>query len=55
MDLFDAIQGGKSCRQFKQMLVLDEVINKIHYAGRLAPSANNTQPVGRVKRQRNPT
>lgn len=44
MDLFDAIQGRKSIRRFKQAEVPDEVIRKILDAGRLAPSANNTQP-----------
>lgn len=44
MNLFDAIQGRKSIRRFKQTPVPDEVINKILDAGRLAPSANNTQP-----------
>src|SRR3990172_4748594 len=44
MDLFDAIQGRKSIRRFKQTPVPDEDIKKILDAGRLAPSANNTQP-----------
>ena len=44
MDLFEAIQGRKSIRRFKQTPVPDDVINKILDAGRLAPSANNTQP-----------
>jgi nitroreductase len=44
MDLFDAIQGRKSIRKFKRTLVADEDIKKILDAGRLAPSANNTQP-----------
>jgi nitroreductase len=44
MDLFDAIAGRKSIRRFKQTPVPDEDINKILDAGRLAPSANNTQP-----------
>ncbi len=44
MDLFDAIQGRKSIRRFKQTPVPDEDINKILDAGRFAPSANNTQP-----------
>ncbi len=44
MDLFDAIAGRKSIRRFKQTPVPEEVINKILDAGRLAPSANNTQP-----------
>jgi nitroreductase len=44
MDLFDAIQGRKSIRRFKQRSVPDEDIKKIIDAGRLAPSANNSQP-----------
>jgi len=44
MDLFDAIKGRTSIRRFKQTPVLDEDIRKILDAGRLAPSANNTQP-----------
>jgi len=44
MDLFDAIQGRKSIRRFEQTPVPDEDIIKILDAGRLAPSANNTQP-----------
>jgi nitroreductase len=44
MDLFDAIQGRKSIRRFKQEPVPDEDVKKILDAGRLAPSANNVQP-----------
>lgn len=44
MDLFDAIKGRTSIRRFKQAPVPDEDIRKILDAGRLAPSANNTQP-----------
>jgi nitroreductase len=44
MELFDAIQGRKSIRRFKQTPVPDEDITKILDAGRWAPSANNTQP-----------
>ena len=44
MELFDAIQGRKSIRRFKQTPVPDEDIRKILDAGRWAPSANNTQP-----------
>jgi nitroreductase len=44
MDLFDAIKGRTSIRRFKQTPVPDEDIRKILDAGRLAPSANNTQP-----------
>jgi len=44
MDLFEAIQGRKSIRRYKQAPVPDEDIRKILDAGRWAPSANNTQP-----------
>jgi len=44
MDLFDSIKGRTSIRRFKQAPVPDEDIRKILDAGRLAPSANNTQP-----------
>jgi len=44
MDLFLALAGRKSIRRFKQARVPDEDIKKILDAGRLAPSANNTQP-----------
>jgi nitroreductase len=44
MDLFDAIKRRMSIRRFKQAPVPDEDIRKILEAGRLAPSANNTQP-----------
>ncbi len=44
MDLFDAIQGRKSIRRFKDTPVPEEDIKQILNAGRLAPSANNTQP-----------
>jgi nitroreductase len=44
MDLFDAIQGRKSIRRFKVTPVPDADIKHILNAGRLAPSANNTQP-----------
>ncbi len=44
MDLFNAIQGRKSIRRFKQTPVRDEDIRKIIDAARQAPSANNTQP-----------
>lgn len=44
MDLFNAIQGRKSIRRFKQTPVHDDDIRKIIDAGRQAPSANNTQP-----------
>jgi nitroreductase len=44
MDLFDAIAGRTSIRKFKDQPVPDEDLRKILDAGRLAPSANNTQP-----------
>jgi len=44
MDIFEAIQGRKSIRRFEQTPVPDPDIRKILDAGRLAPSANNTQP-----------
>jgi nitroreductase len=44
MDLFDAIKGRTSIRRYKQAPVPDEDIRMILNAGRLAPSANNTQP-----------
>jgi nitroreductase len=44
MELFDAIQGRKSVRRFKQTPIPDKDIRKILDAGRWAPSANNTQP-----------
>jgi nitroreductase len=44
MDLFDAIKGRTSIRRFKQIPIPDEDIRRILDAGRLAPSANNTQP-----------
>lgn len=44
MNVFDAIEGRKSVRRFKQTPVPDEDVRKILDAGRWAPSANNTQP-----------
>ncbi len=44
MDLFDAIAGRTSIRRFKDRPVPEADIRKILDAGRLAPSANNTQP-----------
>ncbi len=44
MDVFDAIKGRKSIRRFKHTPVPDSDILSILDAGRLAPSANNTQP-----------
>jgi nitroreductase len=44
MDLFDALQGRKSIRRYKQTPVPDEDIRKILEAGRWAPSASNAKP-----------
>lgn len=44
MDLFEAIRDRKSIRRFRQQPVPDADIRRILDAGRLAPSANNTQP-----------
>jgi nitroreductase len=44
MDLFDAIRDRKSIRRFKATQIPEADIRKILDAGRLAPSANNTQP-----------
>lgn len=44
MDLFKAIRERTSIRRFRQQPVPDEDIRRILDAGRLAPSANNTQP-----------
>jgi nitroreductase len=44
MDIFEAIQGRRSIRKFKQTPVPDGDIKKILDAGRCAPSASNTQP-----------
>ncbi len=44
MDLLDAIKGRKSIRRFKQIPVPDRDVQAILDAGRLAPSANNSQP-----------
>lgn len=44
MNLFEAIRNRKSIRRFKQTPVPDEDMARILDAGRLAPSANNTQP-----------
>jgi len=44
MDLFDAIRGRTSIRRFKDQPVPEADIRKILDSGRLAPSANNTQP-----------
>ena len=44
MELSFAIKGRTSIRRFKQVPVQDEHIRAILDAGRLAPSANNSQP-----------
>jgi nitroreductase len=44
MDLFEAIAGRRSIRRFKTAPVPDRDIDRILDAGRLAPSANNSQP-----------
>lgn len=44
MDLFEAIKGRTSIRRFKDQPVPEADIERILDAGRLAPSANNTQP-----------
>jgi nitroreductase len=44
MDLFDVIAGRTSIRRFKDQPVREDDLRKILDAGRLAPSANNTQP-----------
>jgi nitroreductase len=44
MDVFEAIKGRRSIREFKPEPVKDEDLQKILDAGRLAPSAGNCQP-----------
>jgi nitroreductase len=44
MDLFEAIAGRRSIRRFIDATVPDADIRKVLEAGRLAPSASNTQP-----------
>lgn len=44
MDLFEAIRGRKSIREFKPDKVDERDLSKILDAGRLAPSAGNCQP-----------
>ncbi len=44
MDAFEAIQERRSIRSYKDTLVPKEKLEKILEAGRLAPSARNTQP-----------
>ena len=44
MELFDAVSGRTSIRRFKDQPIPDGDIEKILDAGRLAPSASNTQP-----------
>jgi nitroreductase len=43
MDVFEAIKGRRSIREFKSEPVKDEDLQKILDAGRLAPSAGNCQ------------
>lgn len=43
MDVFSAIQGRRSIRQFSARPVEDDKLNKVLEAIRLAPSANNSQ------------
>ncbi len=44
MELFEAMTGRTSIRRFKDLPVPEEDVRKVLEAGRLAPSANNTQP-----------
>jgi len=44
MDLFDAIKGRRSCRQFENKPVEEEKLQSILDAGRWAPSVMNIQP-----------
>ncbi len=44
MDLFEAMRGRRSCRDFLPAPVSDEVIDKILEAATWAPSPLNTQP-----------
>jgi len=44
MDIFEALQGRKSIRRFKESPVPDSDVRRILDAGRVAPSAHNTQP-----------
>lgn len=44
MDLFDAIQGRRSCRKFSGQTVAKETITQILEAGLCAPSPLNAQP-----------
>jgi nitroreductase len=44
MELFEALAGRTSIRRFKERAIPDADIWKILDAGRLAPSANNSQP-----------
>ncbi len=43
-DLFDVIKNRKSIRRFRQTPVPDDDLQRILDAGRLAPSASNSQP-----------
>ncbi len=44
MDVFEAIQARRSIRSFTDKPVPRAVVERILEAGRLAPSANNTEP-----------
>jgi nitroreductase len=44
MDVFEAIKGRRSIREFKPDPVKDEDLQRILDAGRFAPSAGNCQP-----------
>src|SRR5512146_1811246 len=44
MDVFDAVQQRRSIREYQDKSVEREKIEKILEAGRLAPSARNTEP-----------
>lgn len=43
MDVFEAISGRRSIREFKKENVSDELIRKVVNAGIWAPSAGNVQ------------
>lgn len=45
MDVFDAIKGRRSVREFKPDPIDEKDVEKILDAGRLAPSAGNCQPL----------
>ncbi|MFQ6117722.1 MAG: nitroreductase family protein [Candidatus Bipolaricaulia bacterium] len=48
MDLFEAVRGRRSVREFTAEPVSDEEVERILEAGRWAPSGKNTQPWGFV-------